>query len=150
MSAASLHSNQQTDRKQHPSKYVMAMVEYLQEDWDNDDFEEIEEIKEKLQQNVVLGIEFIKDTVRELHQLGIQPKSVYIRAQSIRSQNILISLSTEDQLKSKFSEIYCLTGKMEQKSKSDSYALQFTFTFDNGHLSEEVLACAGYLPVSIK
>lgn len=145
----SSHPNTQSYRAHHPNNYVMGMVEYLQEGWDNDDFEEIDAIKERLHTNVKLSLGYIDEIIIELSKLDIKPKSVFIRSKSIISQNILISLSPNDQLKNKFSEIYCVSAKMESNSRSESYKLSFTFTFDNGHLNEEVLACAGYLPVPV-
>lgn len=141
--------NSQTHRAQHANNYVVGMVEYLQEGWDNDDFEEIDEIKERLHTNVKISLNYIDEVIAELQQLNIRPKSVFIRSKSIISQNVLISLSPGDQLKNKFSEIYFVTARMEKNSLSENYKLSFTFTFDDGHLNEEVLACAGYLPVPV-
>lgn len=141
--------NTQTYRAQHPNSYVMGMVEYLQEGFDNDDFEEIDEIKERLFTNVKISMANITKTISELKNLGITPKSIFIRSKSVISQNVLISLSPDDQLKNRFSEIYSITAKMEKNNFSENYKLSFTFTFDNGHLNEEVLACAGYLPVAL-
>lgn len=146
---SSIFVNNQPDRLQHANPYVMGMVEYLQEGWDNDDFEEIDEIKDQLHQNVKCSLSYINETVAELRKLNIRPKAVFIRGKSLISQNILISLSPDDQHKSRFQEIYTITAKMEKNSLSQHYKLSFTFTFDNGQLNEEVLACAGYLPVAI-
>lgn len=144
------NANAQTNRAHHPNNYVVGMVEYLQEGWDNDDFEEIDEIKAQLDANVKLSLGYTSEIIAELLKLNIKPRSVFIRSKSIISQNVLISLSPDDQLKNRFSDIYFVTAKIESNSRSETYKLNFTFTFDNGHLNAEVLACAGYLPVPVK
>lgn len=138
--------NSHPERINHSNSYVRGMVEYLQEGWDNDDFEEIDEIKERLHTNVKQSLNFIDETVTEFQKLDIRPKSIFIRGKSVISQNVLISLSPADQ---RSPEIYRITGNMEKNSLSENYKLSFTFTFDDGQLNEDVLACAGYLPVAI-
>jgi hypothetical protein len=141
--------NYQPQSLQQPGAYVVGIVEHLQDGWDREDFDEIDEIREQLHRNVKYSLNYINETVAALQQMDINPKSVYISGKSLIRQHVLICLYAADQHKTRFEEIYNITSRMEKSSRSANYSLSFTFTFDNGQLNEEVLNCAGYLQVEV-
>jgi hypothetical protein len=141
--------NYQPQELQQANAYVLGMVEHLKDEWDREDFDEIDQIKELLHRNIKSSLAYINEIVAVLQQQDICPKSIYISGKSLIRQHVLISLCAADQHKSRFEDIYRITSAIEKDSRSANYRLSFTFTFDNGQLNEEVLSCAGYLQVAV-
>lgn len=124
--------------------YIKDMLAFYKEGWDARGVDDKKKKTERFKANVGSAIAYIKEVIFILNDKGIQFKSLYFKSETIATFSILISVSLDDYLSKNFLDIYSHTSHIEKSSKSDNFSLNFSFTFDDGSLSEECLVSDGY------
>ena len=88
---------------------------------------------------------YLNEVIEHLSDAGLTAKGAHIKLENPSSLSVIVSLSVEDYMSDKLSDVYEKMHAIEKSSRSDNYRVAFNLTYDDNSLNHETLKAEGYV-----
>lgn len=128
--------------------YLKDLLRAFDDGWDARGADDKKKVHMKIKATVYQSLDIAVDVLQHIQLLGFNPVNMFAKMDSPANMTFLITVNLEHYLDDQFSEVYDFVTEVENKSRSQQYALNIRLTYSDDNLDKECLLADGFRDIS--